>query len=190
MPEPDWPHRNVWRPNPPASSRSGTPLGECELSHVELRAVGARTLEPGAHLLRGGATHQSVVERAPVAMEDDAIPAAGADADLPERRRGGVLVAELERQQLAQAGGAIALERDVATRLQLQPVQRHLEGEAPPVNGGRERQHGRLERAPHLAILLERSLYVRHGGGIAPGQTPDAPASVGSATRPASEGTG
>ena len=113
--------------------------GERELPHVELRAVGTRPLEPGAHLVRGGATHQGVVERALVAVENDAVPAASAEADLPEPRRGGVLVAELERQQLAQARGAVSLDRHIAARLELQPVQRYLEAETPAVHGCRER---------------------------------------------------
>ena len=136
--------------------------GKRELSHVELCAVGARVLEPGADLVRGGAAHDGVVERAPVAVENDAIPAAAADADLPEPRRGGVLLAELERQQLPQAGGAIALDRDVAAGLELQAVQRYLEGEAPAVDGGCERQQRCLERFPRPAILLERSVNVGH----------------------------
>ena len=136
--------------------------GERELPHVELGAVGTRGLEPGAHLVRSGATHQGVVERALVAVENDAVPTAGADADLPEARRGGVLVAELERQQLTQAGGAVRLDRHVAARLELQPVQRYLEVEAPAVDGCRERQHGGLERLARPAILLERSVHVGH----------------------------
>ena len=71
------------------------PGRERELSHVELRAVGPRALEPGAHLVRGRATHRGVVERGLVPVENDAVPDAGADADLPEPRRGGVLLAEL-----------------------------------------------------------------------------------------------
>ena len=78
--------------------------GERELPHVQLGAIGTRGLEPGPHPVRGGAAYDGVVERAPVAVENDTLPAAGADANLPEPRRSRVLVAELERQQLAQAG--------------------------------------------------------------------------------------
>jgi hypothetical protein len=50
----------------------------------------------------------------------------------------------------------------IAARLELQPVRRYLEVEAPAVNGCRQRQHGRLERCANPAILLERSPDVGH----------------------------
>jgi hypothetical protein len=59
--------------------------GERELPHLKLRPVGTRTLEPGAHLVRSGPTHHGVVERALVAVENDAVPAASAEADRPRR---------------------------------------------------------------------------------------------------------
>ncbi len=136
--------------------------GERELADVQGRALGARTLEPGAHLVRQRGAREGVMEGPAVAVEDDPLAAADPDPHLRQPGAGCVLAAHLERQDLAQAGRAAGVERHVAARLEVEAVQGRLEAEAGAVDRARERQHRRLELLPDGAVLLERGLDVVH----------------------------
>ena len=73
----------------------------------------------------------------------------------------------LEREDLAETrGAATAVQHGIAADLQLQAVQRGLEGEAPPVYRGGEREDGRLDfparRTETVQLPVDAQLDVHH----------------------------
>ena len=135
---------------------------ERELADIEGGALGPCALEPGAHLVGQRRAGERVVEGPAVALQDDALAAAEPDPHLRKPRAGGILAVHGEREDLAEAGRAAGVEGHVAARLEVESVQGGLEGEATAVDGGREREHRRLELLPDRAVLLERGLDVVH----------------------------
>ena len=70
LPEPDWPHRNVCRSKPPASSAQRHAGGERQLADVSCARAGSRALQPGADLVRrpGGSARRGTARRCPPHM--------------------------------------------------------------------------------------------------------------------------
>ena len=97
------------------------------------------------------------MERGEVAVDDDTFAARVPDMDLGPGLRGTLgagrqrqfrarLLVHLQREDLAKTRDAgTGVQHGVAADLQLQAVQRGLEGEAVPVDRGGEREHGRLD---------------------------------------------
>ena len=96
LPEPDWPHRNVWRPNPPHPARWHAVRRQlADLEH------GARGADRPSHssTSSGRRAHGRVVERPLIAIQHDSSPRP-ADAHLRQAGAGGVVALELQRQHL------------------------------------------------------------------------------------------
>jgi len=97
------------------------------------------------------------MERGEVAVDDDTFTARVPDMDLGPGLRGALgagrqrqfrarLLVHLQREDLAKTRDAgTGVQHGVAADLQLQAVQRGLEGEAVPVDRGGEREHRRLD---------------------------------------------
>jgi hypothetical protein len=113
-------------------------------------------LLPRLYLRLGGYPDQRVMERGEIAVDDDAFAARVPEMDLGPGLRGALgggrqgqfssrLLVEFDSQDLAEAGNAAVIKHGITAHLQLQGVQRGLEGEAPPVKGGGERKNGRLD---------------------------------------------
>ena len=137
-------------------------VGEGELAHREGRARRSRPLEPRRHLVGPGRSHGGVVERPAVSVEHRALPAAEANPHLRQAGTAGVVAAELQREQLAEPRAAVALDRHVAARLELEPVQRGLVRETAAVHRRGERQYRPLELLAHVAVFGERRADVLH----------------------------
>ena len=153
FPEPDCPQKNVCRSNPPASSPKRTPgrrmssptsrdarRGRVRSSHPSTDSVSARTIG-------------ELVEREPVAVEDDTVASGEGDAEVGRvgdllGDRGDELRAfdpgGLDRMHLTEA----PVDGGVAAGLQHEVVDRALEREAPAVDRGRNRGDRGLELAP------------------------------------------
>ena len=80
----------------------------------------------------------------------------------------GVLLADAERDDLAEPTLGALLERDIRACLQAEPVQGGLVGEPAPVDRGREREDLLLEPLPDGPIPVEAPLDV---GCLAHGRT-------------------
>ena len=97
------------------------------------------------------------MERGEIAVDDNTFAARVPDMDLGPGLRGALgagrqrqfrarLLVHLQREDLAKTRDvATGVQHGVAADLQLQAVQRGLEGEAAPVDRGGEREHGRLD---------------------------------------------
>ena len=72
------------------------------------------------------------------------------------------LLLHRERHDLPQSRIAPRVDRHVAARLQLEPVQRRLVAEAAAVDRGGQRQDGPLELLPHTAVGLDPGLQIAH----------------------------
>ena len=136
--------------------------GEHQLPDLELSPPGRRLLEVGAHLLRRRGPNGRVVERRAVAVQDPALALGAANRDLRPVPAGvvsseleGMLLADAERHDLAEAALGALLERDVRAGLQREPVQRRLVREAAAVDRGRERQDLLLELPADGAVAVE-----------------------------------
>ncbi len=109
------------------------------------------------------------MERASVAVEDDALAAGGPEchprAQLERPVAGGHLrevdPGQLERHDLAESTSLIAFEHHIAADLQLQSVHRSLQLETPPVDRRRERQNRFLEFPPQRPKLGELFVEAR-----------------------------
>ena len=125
-----------------------------------------------AHLVRRGRPCAAVVERAgrrrrarrprrPRAGSTTRALSAPVRAGEPDRA--GLRRRRLERADLPESRLAVvALEHHVAAELELEPVQRGLERERPPVDRAGERQDGLLELRAQRAELLEVRAGRRH----------------------------
>ena len=118
------------------------------------------------------------MERSQVAVDDDAFAARVPEMDLGPGLRGALgggrqrqfrarLLVHLQREDLAETrGAATAVQHGIAADLQLQAVQRGLEGEAPPVDRGGEREDGRLDfparRTETVQLPVDAQLDVHH----------------------------
>ena len=123
---------------------------EDELADVEGGAPRARPVEPPRDGLRVRPHDRGLVERAPVAVEDDAVAAGEGDAEVG---RVGDLLGDggdelrafdpggLDRVHLAEA----PVDRGVAAGLQHEVLDRALEREAPAVDRRRDRRDRGLE---------------------------------------------
>ena len=85
------------------------------------------------------------------------------NASVAARHLGAVDSGELERHDLAEPSSVVALEHDVAADLELEPVQRGLQLEAPSVDRRREREDRLLDLPPQLPelgrLLIERGAH-------------------------------
>lgn len=136
--------------------REGHARRQRQLAHLQPRPVGLGPVNPAPHVVARGPPHGRVVERPAVPVEHDPLALPDADADLPGHARSrGVDVGEVERQDLSEPGGTASVERDVATGLELQAVQRCLKVKAATVHRRRERQDGGLELLAHAPVDLE-----------------------------------
>ena len=98
--------------------------GDRQFADLESDALGLRPLEPGGHLLLGRGSHERVVERAPVPLEQRSVPARDPDQDgaRPVDRARLVLL-HAKRQHLAEPDLAAGVDRHVTAGLELEPVQ-------------------------------------------------------------------
>ena len=144
-----------------------------ELTDRQRRPRRANRREPGRDVRGIRRACQCIVKRPPVAFEDNSLasngpkchPGAQLDAFVAARHLRTVDACQLERYHLAEPSTVVALEHDVAADLQLQPVQRSLELEAPSVHRRRERQDRLLDLAPQRSELgclaIEARAHVR-----------------------------
>ena len=124
-----------------------------ELADRRRCSRGAALDQPFGHVGGISGARESIVERPSVAVEDDALAAGRPELNprtqfarpVATRQLGAVDPGQLERHDLAESTPLVACERDVATDLQLQVVQRGLQLEALPVDRRRERQNRLLE---------------------------------------------
>ena len=77
------------------------------------------------------------------------------------------LLVHLQREDLAKTRDAVTgVKHGIAAHLQLQGVQRGLEGEAPPVDRGGERKNGRLDIPAHrtetVQLPVDAQIVVHH----------------------------
>ena len=167
FPEPDWPHRNVCRSKPPASSAKGTP-GASTSSPTSSAARAGRVRSSQAATSAGSRGPGSgVVERRAVALEHDALALGVAQEDARvdgdvvgerDRQVGALAAGRLQGDQLPEPRLAPVLEHDVAAGLEGEVVQRRLEREPPPVHRGRERDDRPLEVAPQVPVARRAGL--------------------------------
>ena len=117
------------------------------------------------------------MERRAVAAEDATLALGAANHDLRpvcelafvvSSQLEGVLLADAERDDLAEPTLGALLERDVGACLQAEPVQGRLVREPAPVDRGREREDLLLEALPDGPIPVEAPLDV---GRLAHGRT-------------------
>jgi hypothetical protein len=130
----------------PGIGQARHPAGQGQVAQPQHRGGLGVALLPGLHLRLGGDPDQRVMERSQVALDDDAFAARIPEMDLGPGLRGALgggrqrqfrarLLVHLQREDLAETrGAAIAVQHGLAADLQLQAVQRGLEGEAPPVD--------------------------------------------------------
>jgi hypothetical protein len=105
-----------------------------------------------------------VVEGRRSTLQDRTVALSGADDHLPPTvGAADVHARQLQRQHLAETRFLWCHERDVAPGLQIEPVQRRLEGKAAPVDRRRQRQHRGLERFAEGAVFLDGGIDLRHG---------------------------
>ena len=98
--------------------------GYRQFADLEPDALGPRPLEPGGYLLLGRGSHERVVERAPVSLEQRAVPARDPDqngARPVDRAR--LVLLHAKRQDLAEPDLAAGVDRHVTAGLELKPVQ-------------------------------------------------------------------
>src|SRR6185437_12344714 len=154
------------------------PGGQGQIPQPQCRMQLRVALLPRLYLRLGSYPDQRVVERRQVAVDDDAFAARVPDMDLGPGLRGtrgggrqrqfrAWLLVHLQREDLAETrGAATAVQHGIAADLQLQAVQRGLEGEAPPVYRGGEREDGRLDlparRTETVQLPVNAQLDVHH----------------------------
>ena len=146
---------------PAGVERRGHARRKQELADRQRRSRRPNRRQPLGHLGGLGRARERIVERLAVAVEDDALAASRAKhhprsqliLTVAARQLGAVDSSELERHDLAEPASVIALEHDIAADLQLEPVQRRLELEAPSVDRRREREDRLLDLPPQLAEL-------------------------------------
>ena len=149
---------------PPASARQGTSSLR-QLAQPQLGVVPRAALEPGLHLRPGGDANQHIVKRRRVAFQNRAFTAGVPELDLgpgllgASRERGQsqlrIQPIEFEGDDLAQPRRAVTLQHHVAANLQLQIIQRGLEREPAPVDGGSQGQDRCLELPARLAEVFQ-----------------------------------
>jgi hypothetical protein len=116
------------------------------------------------------------VERRAVALEDHPVAFGVPDREVGANRDRRVLPRlqadlgsgthrEVDGEDLSEALRAVVvLEHHVAPEPVPEAVERGLEGEAPPVDRRRQREHGRLDLAPHRAEACEPAVERPHPG--------------------------
>jgi hypothetical protein len=158
----------------PGVGQAGHAARQGQLAQPQPGAVRRGALLPVLHLRLGGDPDQRVMERGQVSVDDDAFAARVPDLDLGpgsrsvpggrERQFRPRLPVEFEDEDLAEARDAAAvLNHGIAADLQVQGVQRRLEGECPPVDRRGEREDRRLHIPAHLTEGAQLPVDARVG---------------------------
>ncbi len=155
--------------------RERNALDQRQLADGKRRAAGLHPLDPGGDRLGRRGVDGCVVERArltvehhaasPCETEDGAgtdVEGVGSFADLPPDL-GPVHVGDLDVEHLAEPPGAVVLDRRIPAGLELEIPQRSLEGEAAPVDGGRQREDCFLQPPTHVSELPDVIVQPRPG---------------------------
>ena len=141
---------------------------EQELADRQRRSRRPNRRQPLGHLGGLGGTRERIVERLAVAVEDDALaadraqhhPSSQLQRPVAARDLGAIDSSQLERHDLAEPASVIGLEHDVPADLELEPVQRGLQLEAPAVDRRRKRKDRLLDLPSQLTelgrLLIER----------------------------------
>jgi hypothetical protein len=152
----------------PGVGQAGHPGGQGQVAQPQHRVGLGVALLPGLYLRLVGDPDQRVMERGEIAVDDDAFAARVPEMDLGPGLRGTLgggrqgqfrarLLVHLQREDLAKTQDAVAgVKHGIAAHLQLQGVQRGLEGEAPPVDRGGERKNGRLDVPAHRTEAVQQ----------------------------------